>query len=310
MNQIININEKYMQCINNSKKVEWHYEDDVLRGRHFNFTLPFLPSGLSLSSRVNFLNQQDHLFFSQVQGRTYAYMFGLVERFINAQVIDLSANKAITNQIQLEALMRFSAEELKHQQMFQAMEDAMEQKMPKGYIKTADSDQVASFVLSKSSWAVMALTAHIEIFVQAHYLESISPISVICPLWKDIFLFHWKDEAQHVPLDLLEWDAIDQSLSDVEREQAVEDLLELVIAVDGLLKVQAAADANYFLSNCTKQYSVEERLIIEATFFHAYRYQYIVSGLQIERFQEALFSKINDMQSKKLLSKLSFITLE
>lgn len=266
MNQIININEKYLQCINNSKKVSWNFEQDVLKDRRFNYDLPFLPSGLSLSARLGFLNQQDLLFFSQVQGRTYAYMFGLVERFINAKVIDLSASKAISNQIQLEALMRFSAEELKHQQMFQAMEDAMEQRMPKGYTKTADADQVANFVLSKSNWAVMALTAHIEIFVQAHYLESISPISVICPLWKDVFLFHWKDEAQHVPLDLLEWEAIDQNLSEAEREKAVEDLLELVMAVDGLLNVQATADAKYFLANTQKSYSDDERLIIEKTF--------------------------------------------
>jgi hypothetical protein len=53
---------------------------------------------------------------SQIQGRTYANVFGLVERFINAKVLELSHDHWFGDQ--LEALVRFSDEELKHQALF------------------------------------------------------------------------------------------------------------------------------------------------------------------------------------------------
>jgi hypothetical protein len=54
-------------------------------------------------------------FVSQIQGRTYANIFGLVERFINAKVLELSEDHWFGDQTALEALVRFSDEELKHQ---------------------------------------------------------------------------------------------------------------------------------------------------------------------------------------------------
>ena len=60
-------------------------------------------------------------FVSQIQGRTYANIFGLVERFINAKVLELSHEHWFGDQVALEALVRFSDEELKHEQLVGAM---------------------------------------------------------------------------------------------------------------------------------------------------------------------------------------------
>ena len=59
---------------------------------------------------------------SQIQGRTYANMFGLVERFINCKVLELSQHHCTGDQVALEALIRFSDEELKHQELFRRIE--------------------------------------------------------------------------------------------------------------------------------------------------------------------------------------------
>jgi hypothetical protein len=64
---------------------------------------------------------------------------------------------------------------------------------------------VAAAVLEKSTWAVLALTLHIELFTQAHYRASIAAEADICELWRDVFLFHWKEESQHAVLDELEF---------------------------------------------------------------------------------------------------------
>ncbi len=52
---------------------------------------------------------------------------------------------------------------------------------------------------------MLALTLDIELFTQAHYRASIEPDADLSPLWKDVFLFHWREESQHAILDELEF---------------------------------------------------------------------------------------------------------
>jgi hypothetical protein len=110
-----------------------------------------------------------------VQGRTYVNLFGLVERFINAKILEVSRDHWFGDQIALEALVRFSDEELKHQELFRRIEVLAARTMAPGYELTADPNDVAHAVLGKSTWSVLALTCHIEIFTQVHYKKSMSP---------------------------------------------------------------------------------------------------------------------------------------
>ncbi len=197
-------NDRYAKVIEVSKRVRWEIDRDVIRGRNFDYGKPFLPSGLSLVDELPFLSAADRRLFSQVQGRTYACMFGLVERFIGAKVLDVSRQHWLGDQVALEALVRLTDEELKHQELFRRLEAMMAAAMPPGYVQTADPNAVAQAVLSKSTWAVLALTLDIELFSQAHYRASIAPHDDLCGLWKDVFLFHWREESQHAILDEME----------------------------------------------------------------------------------------------------------
>ena len=85
---------------------------------------------------------------------------------------------------------------------------------------------------------MLALTCHIELFVQSHYVESIVTTADLCPLFKDVFKYHWKDESQHVVLDELEWSDEHARLSPEQRDLAVDDLIALVGAVDGPIMVR------------------------------------------------------------------------
>ncbi len=78
--------ERYARCIESSKRVRWDIEKDVIRGRKFDTAHTFLPDGLSLADTFTTLSADEKRFVSQIQGRTYANVFGLVERFINAKV--------------------------------------------------------------------------------------------------------------------------------------------------------------------------------------------------------------------------------
>ena len=296
--------DAYARCIDMSKRVRWDIDKDVLRGRKLDVSQKFLPDGLSLVRELDFLDGREALFFGQVQGRTYANIFGLVERFINAKILEVSQDHWMGDQTALEALVRFSDEELKHQELFRRLEKLAAAEMPDGYRDVSDPNAVAQAVLSKSTWAVLALTCHIEIFTQVHFKKSIENESNLSELWKDVFLFHWKEECQHAVMDELEWAREDAKLTDEQRDQAVNDLIELVVAVDGILQAQAAADADYFIRVCDREFSEAEQAAIEHAVLKAYRWQYIVSGIQDGRFLGELTDKITDAQAERITTAL------
>src|SRR4029079_9634837 len=139
--------DRYARVIETSKRVRWEIERDVIRGRRFDYTKTFMPSGLSLVNELPFLSLADKRLLSQVQGRTYAYIFGLVERFISAKVLDISREHWFGDQVALEALVRMGDEEIKHQEMFRRLEAQMQRDMPDGYEQTANANDVARVVL-------------------------------------------------------------------------------------------------------------------------------------------------------------------
>jgi hypothetical protein len=160
-------------------------------------------------------------------------------------------------------------------------------------------------VLGKSTWAVLALTCMIELFTQAHYRESIAWDGNLSPLYKDIFLFHWKEESQHAILDELEWRRENASLTPNERDAAVDDLVELVGAVDATITQQSYADATYFFDQCLRELSAEERVAVRESMLRAYRWQYILSGAQDERFLSILGDLVSDEQKARIAAALS-----
>jgi hypothetical protein len=296
---------RYARIVKASKRVEWQIDRDLMRGRDFDFTRKFLPDGLSYIDRLSFLGEDDARLLSQVQGRTYAYLFGLVERFISAKMLEQSSKHVLGDQQALEGLVRFSAEEIKHQELFRRMEQMMGAQMPEGYKMVADPNDVARAVLAASNWSVLGLTCHIELFVQSHYDQSIAPRTEICPLFKDVFYYHWKDECQHVMLDELEWTAEYATLSAEEHDRAVDDLIGLVGAVDGILQAQAAADAEYFLAIAARDFSDSEKKAIGACVLAAYRWQYIISGVQHLHFGRLLTSMTTPAQMERIQKALA-----
>jgi hypothetical protein len=292
--------DRYARCIDASKRVRWDIDDDVIRGRRFDVRQKFLPDSLSKVSQFDFLSPDEQRFLSQIQGRTYANIFGLVERYINTKVLELSRDHWLGDQVALEALVRFSDEELKHQELFRRIEELVAADMPPGYRFLPDPNDVARAVLSKSTWAVLALTCHIELFTLVHYRESIEPEDNVSPLFKDVFLYHWKEESQHAILDELEWRREHAKLSDAQIDAAVDDLIALVGAVDGILQLQAKADVDYFLEICDGGLYEENETKLRKGVLAAYRWQYIVSGVQLPRFQKILGSMITEAQFKRI----------
>jgi hypothetical protein len=296
---------RYAKCIEASKRVRWDIDRDVIRARRFDFTKKFLPDRLSRIDEFALVDVDERRFVSQIQGRTYANMFGLVERYIGAKVLEVTRGHALGDQVVVESLVRFTDEELKHQELFRRLEAMMAADMPRGYAFLPQPNAVASAVLGKCTWAVLGLTCHIELFTLDHYRQSIDRDAEASELWKDVFLFHMKEESQHAVLDEMEWQREDAKLTSAERDGALGDLIDLVGAVDGLLQMQATADADYFIGVVSRKLSGEQAQHLKESFLRAYRWQYIISGAQNERFMKILGDMVNEAQMQRIVTALA-----
>ncbi|HEV8333561.1 MAG TPA: hypothetical protein VGQ22_19200 [Steroidobacteraceae bacterium] len=291
---------RYARCLHNAQKVNWDIDSDVIRFRQLDTAGKFLPDSLSLVTQLPFLSAAQQRLLSQVQGRTYAYLFGLIERCINGKVLELGRAHCLGDQVALAALLQFVQEELKHQELFRRLEKLADLALPAGYTMTVDPDASAAAMLRKSTWAVLALTCFVEIFTQAHYVHSIRDGGELSSLFKDVFYYHWIEEAQHATLDELEWQRVHDTMTPEQIDAGVTDLIDLVRMLDRILQEQASADGEYFCS-CDGIYLDRIQCnAVKVCLLKAYRLQYIVSGARIERFQRALAKKITPEQQKRI----------
>jgi hypothetical protein len=70
--------------------------------------------------------------------------------------------------------------------------------------------------------------------------------------------------------------------------------------VDGILQMQSKADTEYFVAVSGRMFSADQRQRIEDTVLKAYRWQYIVSGVQHPRFAARLGSLISEAQMQRI----------
>lgn len=154
---------RYRKCLHNAQKVTWDIDTDVIRFRQLDTDSKYLPDSLSLVTQLPFLNVGQQRLLSQVQGRTYAYLFGLIERCINAKVLELGRAHCLGDQTAVAALLKFVQDELKHQELFRRIEKLADLALPPGYRMTTDPNSAAGAILAKSTWAVLALTCFVEI---------------------------------------------------------------------------------------------------------------------------------------------------
>jgi hypothetical protein len=293
--------DRYAKCIEVSKRVRWDIDKDVIRGRNFDFSQKFLPDGISKVNQLDFLNDDEKKLLSQIQGRTYANMFGFVERFITAKILETTRDHWMGDQTALEALIRFSDEEVKHQELFRRIEKMMAAGMPEGYRFNPDPNVVAEAVLKNSTWTVLALILEIELFTQEHYKKSIEPEENLSELYKDIFLFHWKEETTHAIMDELEWPREDKKLSPEKRDRAIDELITLVADLDGILQEQSKADVDYLIKNCNRSLTDDEIQRIKEGVLKAYRWQYVFSGVEHPRFQK-LYKQLTTGDQRRRVS--------
>ena len=139
---------------------------------------------------------------------------------------------------------------------------------------------MAEVVRSKSKLAVMLLTAIIEWFTQLHYIEHVRDDSGLDALFRDLLRFHWLEESQHAKMDTLLIGEVAEELTLEEREAAVDEVLELGGAIDGLLAQQIGMNIEALEKATGRAFTDTEREEITTNTQRACRWTFLVSGLQ------------------------------
>lgn len=272
-------NYTYQECLDISKRVSW-LEDDVLGGKNFDFSKRFLPNRLAGVDEIGCLNDGEKLLLNQIMGNGYCHLFAFVEEFIIPTVTEEAMKDAYGDEVRARSLLRFAEEELKHQELFRRSVELFEQGFGTECGLIPGREEVAAVVRSKSKLAVMLLTAIIEWFTQLHYIEHVRDDAVLDGLFRDLLRYHWLEEAQHAKMDTLLMGEVAGELTLEERETAIDEVLELGGAIDGLLAQQIGLNIEALQRATGRTFTDAEKQEITANTQRAWRWTFLVSGLQ------------------------------
>ena len=276
-------NYSYPEILNNSLKVAWT-ERQVLEGRDFDYSKRFLPNRLSGVDGIRCLNEREKLKLNQIMGNAYCHIFAYVEEYIIPQALEAAQRDIYGDETRLRTLLRFAEDESKHQELFRRSTELFQKGFGVQCGLIPGQEDVARVVLSKSRLCSYLLTSMIEWFTQLHYVEHVKDRSELDGLFRDLVRYHWMDEAQHAKIDSILIDEITREISEEERETAVDELLELGGAVDGLLSQQADLDLVSLEKAIGRALSPAEKEEIKRNTLRAYRWTFLVSGLEHPNF--------------------------
>ena len=287
----------YATSLENAYKVNWRIEE-VIGGKSFDTSKAWLPTLLSGAADISCLNDEEKRKLTHVEMGAYANLVKFSEEFITPTMVNLAEQAGQGDVDAMEALANFAAEEVKHMVLFREVRSLVDEAIGFPLALLDNEHDVAGVVLSKNIGAVLLLTQAIEWLTQLHYLSGFKDEETLDSLTRDIFKAHWQEEAQHAHLDHLEIVKAFGSMTDAERDEAIDDLIGLVVAVDGLLQAQVDMDIQNLGQYTGRSFTDSERDEIYASLLKAKRYAFIESGLTHKNFL-ATFAEVTTAEQQE-----------
>jgi hypothetical protein len=287
-------NYDYASNLRNSQQINWKIED-VIGGRTFDYSKPFLPEALAGVAGIRCLSAAEKLKLNQIRGYTYLYLFGFVEEFILPFILEHARTTVHGDDSEMRALLRFAEEEAKHIELFKWFSTECQRGFgsPCGVIGPARA--VADAILKHSPLGVILTTLHIEWMTQLHYVDSVrDQASSLDPLFASMLKHHWLEEAQHAKLDTLITDKIASALGPREIEQGVDDYMSIGKMLDGGLAAQIDLDIETLSRATGRTFTDDEKAEIKAAQQRAYRWTFLLSGMTHPNFKKSLSELTRD----------------
>ncbi len=272
----------YVEALHGSLQRAWTV-DDCFQGRDFDFSKSFLPPHRRRPEPV--VSRRRRQTSAEPDPRQQLLPHLRVRRGIHrANGSRPRRADVYGDETRLWALLRFAEEEVKHQQMLRRACDQFEAGFGVTCSLIPGREEVADVVLHSAPLTALLLTSLIEWFTQLHYVEHVRADNELDPLFRDLLRFHWIDEARHAKVDSLMIEELTDNLTLEQREQAVDELLQLGAAIDGLLQKQIELDIETLERAAGRPFSDEEKTEIRGEQRRAYRWTFLVSGLEHPNF--------------------------
>jgi hypothetical protein len=147
---------------------------------------------------------------------------------------------------------------------------------------------------------MLLLTAAIEWFTQLHFKDAMRDDTGLDALTRRVFRAHWQEESQHARMDHLETLRAFGGMTDAEKDVAINDLIELVAGVDGLLQEQSRLDVDNFERLRGHKLAPEVREEVSREVLRAKRWVFILSGVTHPRFEELFVAVTTPAQREKV----------
>jgi hypothetical protein len=273
----------YDTCLRGSVAKAWTV-DDCFRGRDFDFNKPFLPEQIAGANAIGCLSDDEKRMLNQIRGNSYCHIFAFVEEYIVPLVIDRARADVYGDETRLWSLLRFAEEEVKHQEMLRRAVEQFQAGFGVACGLVPGREEVARVVLDTSPLTALLLTSMIEWFTQLHYIEHVRDRAELDELFRDILRFHWIDESRHARMDNLLIDEVAGERTADQRERAIDQLFELGGAVDRLLGHQIELDIDALQKATGRTFTDVDQDEIRTHQRRAYRWTFLVSGLQHPNF--------------------------
>jgi hypothetical protein len=232
------------------------------------------------------LNPFEQRILNQISAHQYLSIFGIVEEAILPFVLDHARPLLSGDDWRVRALVNFAGEEAKHIHLFKRYHQAFVRGFPVECQVIGPAEAIGAEILRHDPLAVGLVILMIEWMTQQHYLGSIRNDNDLDPLFKDLMLQHWKEEAQHAKLDTLIVDALGEGRTEEQIDKAIDEFFEIGAFLDDGLKTQAGFNLDALEKAIGRK--VEDREALLAQQHQAARWTYIGSGMVHERFKATL----------------------
>ena len=278
----------YEATLASSLRAQWQLDDVLKADQDLDFSRNFMPESLARTAAVTSLNPFEQRILNQISAHQYLSIFGIVEEAILPFVLDHARLQLSGDDWRIRALVNFAGEEAKHIQLFKRYHDAFVRGFPVECEVIGPAEAIGAELLRHDPLAFGLVVLMIEWMTQQHYLGSIRNDNDLDPLFKELMLQHWKEEAQHAKLDTLIVDALGEGKTEEQIDKAIDEFFEIGGFLDEGLKQQAGFNIDALEKAIGRK--VEDREALLAQQHQAARWTYSGSGMVHERFKATLES--------------------
>jgi hypothetical protein len=237
----------YDAIVATSAKVAWTVAAVV--DWQFDASKAIVPAAWVGVDDLTFLDGEQRRVLNQCRAFSYVHLLGNYEDFIPHHLDGGFRRARGDDRARLRALLRFEEEELKHQELFRAVETLLEQACgysfdgyfdEQGTRLTAFTDAVLAYPALTRSLTLLAL----ELGTQRVYVESMHDAGTggRTSLYSRVLRAHWVEEAQHTKCGMLEIAALASASDAGARRAAVEQVAAIGAVVDATIAGQASAE--------------------------------------------------------------------